>query len=240
MKKVRRGVVVGVFAAKGGVGKTTFSTNIATFLAKKKRVLLIDANVSVPNVGIHLGILEPPVPLQSVIEGEAEPERAVIKLNSGLHVIAGRLSVEEVSRPINWETILAPLSEKYEIIILDSPPGLGSDVVSIMRVCDAAIVVSNPTAPALAGALQTIRKLERLRVPVICVVINMVIGKSYEIPVSEIRKKLKGLEVFEIEADHKIPESIAHCRPVVVYRPMSLISTRFMEIASKILKKIRV
>ena len=238
---VKKGVIIGIFAAKGGVGKTTFSTNLATLLAKRlpNRVLLIDANVSVPNIGIHLGILNPPVPIQSVIEGEAEPEEAVIHLNFGLDVIAGRFSVEGVSRVIDWKGILTPLLSKYSVVVMDSSPGLGSETLSVMRTSDLAVVVSTPTAPALAGTLQTIRRLERLNVPIACVVVNMIMGKPYEIPVSEIRRKLKGFDVFEIEADHKVPESIAQCRPVVLRYPMSSVSRSFMEIAAKIMKLIQ-
>ena len=49
--------IISVLSGKGGVGKTTMITNLATALANKgKKVIVIDANVTAPNLAIHLGI----------------------------------------------------------------------------------------------------------------------------------------------------------------------------------------
>ncbi|MFH1290833.1 MAG: ParA family protein, partial [Nanoarchaeota archaeon] len=47
---------IGVIAIKGGVGKTTISAALATDLANHygKKVLLVDANYSAPNLGLHM------------------------------------------------------------------------------------------------------------------------------------------------------------------------------------------
>ena len=51
----REGTVVTVFSAKGGVGKTTFSTNIGAYLASQgSSVLLVDLDLAFGDVGISL------------------------------------------------------------------------------------------------------------------------------------------------------------------------------------------
>jgi len=52
------GKTIGLISLKGGVGKTTVSAALAVNLAKKhdKKVLLVDANYSAPNLGIHMNI----------------------------------------------------------------------------------------------------------------------------------------------------------------------------------------
>ena len=52
---------IGIVAIKGGVGKTTIAASLASDLVNsyKKKVLLVDANYSAPNLGLHMDVVEP-------------------------------------------------------------------------------------------------------------------------------------------------------------------------------------
>ena len=67
------GRTIGIISLKGGVGKTTTVANLGAVLAKEfnKKVLVIDANFSAPNLGLHLGIVEPKVTIQDVLLNRA-------------------------------------------------------------------------------------------------------------------------------------------------------------------------
>ena len=56
-----KGTTIGVISIKGGVGKTTAVSNLGTVMANTfgKKVLLVDANFSAPNLGLHLGVVNP-------------------------------------------------------------------------------------------------------------------------------------------------------------------------------------
>ena len=51
--------VIGVISIKGGVGKTAVSASLASALSNlhDKKVLLVDANYSAPNLGLHMDII---------------------------------------------------------------------------------------------------------------------------------------------------------------------------------------
>ena len=51
--------VIGIIAIKGGVGKTTIAASLASNLVNEyhKKVLLVDANFSAPNLGLHMDII---------------------------------------------------------------------------------------------------------------------------------------------------------------------------------------
>jgi len=58
--------VIGCISAKGGVGKTTSAINLAAALhVFGKDVILVDANLTTPNVGVYLGVPIAPVTLSS-------------------------------------------------------------------------------------------------------------------------------------------------------------------------------
>ncbi|MEK6933507.1 MAG: AAA family ATPase [Nanoarchaeota archaeon] len=73
------GKVIGIVAIKGGVGKTTIAASLATDLANNcnKKILLIDANYSAPNLGLHMDILLPEKTIHDVLEGKIKLKNAV-------------------------------------------------------------------------------------------------------------------------------------------------------------------
>ncbi len=70
---------IGIIAIKGGVGKTTISASIAADLANNygRKVLLVDANYSAPNLGLHMDILEPKKTIHDVLSGKAMAEETL-------------------------------------------------------------------------------------------------------------------------------------------------------------------
>jgi len=70
--------VIGVISLKGGVGKTSCVTNLASALYDfNKKTLIIDANLSAPNIGIHLGLIDPENTLHDVLNGDSKVEEAI-------------------------------------------------------------------------------------------------------------------------------------------------------------------
>ena len=92
------GKVIGIVAIKGGVGKTTIAASLATDLANNcnKKILLIDANYSAPNLGLHMDILLPEKTIHDVLEGKIKLKNAInnrygVDVIAGSYILDGRL-----------------------------------------------------------------------------------------------------------------------------------------------------
>ena len=219
--KPRMARVIGIFSCKGGVGKTTTTVNVATFLAKKfgGNVAVVDANLSAPNLSLHLGILTPPIPIHDVLAGRVPIEQSIYKCNGGLDAVLGSVAFDEEVHLVDLRTTIAPLKRKYKVIFLDSSPGYGPEVVSAMRACNEILVVTNPEIPTIASTLRTFKMAERFKIPIRGVVLNRVEGKRFEIPVSEVRKRLSWPVVATVPYDEKVRESLTVGVPVARYAP---------------------
>ncbi len=117
-------------------GKTLVSTNLAIALAQTNhRVILIDADMRRPSVHEVLGEKQEPG-LSNVLVGDTEPSEAVMRTSvPGLWVLAaGRIppNPAELLGSARFKVFLDSLSDKFDWVIIDSPP--------VMAVTDASVI----------------------------------------------------------------------------------------------------
>ncbi|OGI12312.1 hypothetical protein A3K64_02795 [Candidatus Micrarchaeota archaeon RBG_16_36_9] len=229
--------IISVISGKGGVGKTTTVSNLGAALVKKgKNVIIIDGNVTTPNLSLHLGIPFYPITLHDVLKGKIPIEAALYEHSSGMKIIPASLSSDAI-KDINMdklESTLWSLLGRADIIIVDSAAGLGKEALTAMRLADELIVVTNPDVPAVTDALKTIKIAEENEIKVLGIVLNRYRGKKHEMPLSEIKSML-GVPILTIvPEDSAVPNSIKNRKPVVHHRPNSGASLAFKKLASKV------
>jgi len=232
-------MVIGVFSCKGGVGKTTTSANIGMYLSEhmKDNVLTVDANLSAPNLSLHLGEFNPKVTIHDVLANEVPIELAVIKRH-GLPVLLGSIAYGEQIHLVDLRGHLEPLKKKYKLIIIDSAPGIGSEVVAAIKACDKIIVVTDPTIPTIASTLKTFRAAEQYKIPIMGIVVNMVRKEAFEVPTKDIRKAMGWPILAVVPEDRKVRESTVAGIPIVRYDVNSPAAREFEKLSISIMKKV--
>jgi len=90
---VNEAKVIGILSIKGGVGKTSCTANIGAAISSQfgKKVLVIDTNYSAPNLGFHVGLLDPEATIHDVLSGRADIRDAIHEINENFHVIPASL-----------------------------------------------------------------------------------------------------------------------------------------------------
>ncbi len=155
--------IITVTSGKGGVGKTTTTINLGAALNHfKKEVIIVDANLTTPNVGLHLGAPIVPVNLNHVMQGKAKVSDAIYEHDSGTKVIPSSLSVKEL-RKINHDKlkdVAKKLRNMADFVLLDSAAGLGDEAVGSIEAADELIIVTNPEITADTDALKTVKLAE--------------------------------------------------------------------------------
>jgi septum site-determining protein MinD len=235
----REAKVIGVFSCKGGVGKTTVISNLASGLVDlKRKVLAFDANLGAPNLGLHFGELTPRVTVHDVISSDLPIREAVLEIQ-GIPMVLGSIAYEDEVRPVDLRELLSPLKRDYELILLDSAPGIGSEVVAALKACTGMIIVTNPYVPTIASTLKTFRAAERYRIPILGVVVNRVAGEPFELSLGEIREALGWPVIGVIPEDKRVRESTAAGIPVVKYRPRSKAARELKKLASFLSERLK-
>ena len=186
--------VIVITSGKGGVGKTTSAINLGAAMNHfGKEVLIIDANLSTPNVGVHLGSPEVPINLNHVLMNEVEPIEAVYEHDSGVKIMPSSLSIKELEkiRPENLKKYKKSFQKLAEIIIIDSAAGLGNEAMSAIEMADELILVTNPEMPAITDALKAIKMVEGKNKKILGVIVTRVRKDDIEMRPETVKEMLE-------------------------------------------------
>ena len=169
--------LVAVASGKGGVGKTTVAVNLALALAKLgHKVGLLDGDVYGPNVPIMLG---------STAEPTATAQQRIIPVVAqGVKMISMGL-LNPGDKPVIWRgpmlhSVITQFLRSVEwgeldYLIIDLPPGTGDVQLTLIQTVavTGAVVVTTPSAVALADVRKAIEMFRQVSVEVLGVVENM-------------------------------------------------------------------
>lgn len=232
-----KGKILGLVSCKGGVGKTTATANLGVALANEfgKNVLALDGNISAANLGLHLGLVYPPITIQDVLKNKKSILQATYIHKSGLHVIPSSLSFEgKINTRQLWRKI-EKLKNQYELILIDSAPGLGKEVVNVMKAADELLVITTPDIPCVISVMKSVELAKKMKVPIIGTILNRVRNDYHELNGKEISDSLEASVIAKIPENDDVPKSIAFKIPIVQYKPYSTVSISYKKLAGHII-----
>ena len=229
--------LISIISGKGGVGKTTTAINLGAALNSfGKDVIVVDANLTTPNVGLHLGAPIVPVNLNHVLLGKAKVADAIYEHESGTKIIPSSLSVRELKRLDHGKLkdVGKSLRRLADFIIYDSAAGLGEEAVSSIEAADQLIIVTNPEIPAVTDALKTAKLAEELGKDILGVIVTRVRYSRNEMPLSNIRDMLDLPILGVIPEDSNIQNALANKDAILHTHPMSRAALAYKKIAARI------
>ena len=239
---------IAISSAKGGVGKSTFATNLALALKKVGcKVGLLDADIYGPSIPKMLGIEEKPKSdgekLEPINKYDIQCMSIGLLTDKQTPMIwRGPMvtsAIRTFTQKVNWKDL--------DFIIVDMPPGTGDTQLTFSQEIkiDGAIIVSTPQEVALLDVKRGIKMFDKLGVKILGLVDNM----SYFIGDDNTKYNIFGnggvrrtAEEFKKEFLGQIPispdvgKTSDSGKPIVEGIPEHEISKIFIELAYKIRK----
>ncbi len=237
---------IAISSAKGGVGKSTFATNLA--LALKQigcRVGLLDADIYGPSIPKMFGINEKPksdgqklepvmkYDIQCMSIGFLTDEKTPMIWRGPMVTSA----IKTFTQQVNWKDL--------DFIIVDMPPGTGDTQLTFSQSIEmnGAIIVSTPQEVALLDVKRGIRMFDKLGVKILGLIDNMSSftgddGKRYTIfgegGVKRTAEEFNKEFLAEIPIDPDVGKFGDQGKPIVESNPNNKISQIYINLAKKI------
>ncbi|MDF1557509.1 MAG: cell division ATPase MinD [ANME-2 cluster archaeon] len=213
-----------VLSGKGGVGKTTVFSNIATSLAMmNKETIIIDADLAMPNLGYAFGFTNKPITLHEVLAGKASIDEAIYEGPGGVKVIPGGDTIAgfQDADPVGLIEVIDYLKTKADYIFVDGPVGINEDIVILLSHVDNVIFVVTPDLLSIADALRMKVIAESFDCNIYGVILNRVDAQDADEMKTKLEKTLELKILAMIPYDPNIRISANKMIPIVSCLPNS-------------------
>ncbi len=224
-----RSPVVVVLGPKGGVGKTTVATNLATTLAARgRRVLLIDLDLQFGDVGLVLGI-HPERTIHDLVsaQGRLDGERLagfVGRSADGVDVLLApaRPDQAEAVTPERLVEVLDVAATEYDVVVVDTPPAFSATTITAIDRAQHAVMIGTLDLPGLKNmkvGLETLSLMgfERDRIVTVLNRANSKVGLIGK----DVKKVLAASPDVSVPSDRAVPRSLNSARAIVAGDPRS-------------------
>ena len=244
--------IIAVASGKGGVGKSTVSTNLSVALAQTgAKVGLMDADIYGPNIPMMMGVPKPPEKegdkikpaeahgVQIISMGFFVPEEtAIVWRGPMVHT-----AIQQFFRDVLWGEL--------DYLLVDLPPGTGDAQLSLSQIVPltGVVTVTTPQEVALYDVRKGMMMFKKVNVPLLGVIENMSFfvcghcGERTEIfsfaGGERAAKKFEIPFLGRIPLDPAIREGGDAGRPIVVSDPNSPLTLAFQGVAEALLTRVR-
>lgn len=247
--------VIVIANQKGGVAKTTTAVNLAACLAHyKKKVLLIDmdpqGNAS-GGLGVNKNEIENSV--YDVLVNGVGIDEVVIPLSKRLWILPANVGLagaemelaDAVSRETRLKTALEPVKERFDFVIIDTPPSLGMLTINALTAADTFLVPMQGEYFALEGLTQllgTVKIVQQNLNPnlkmegILMTMVDKRTNLNNQV-MEEVRKSFKA-KVFEtvIPRNVRLSEAPSYGMSILDYDPKSKGADRYLSFAKEVIK----
>lgn len=229
------GKKIGIVSAKGGVGKTITTINLASALMDfSKSVVAVDGDVKLSGLSLQLGMYYFPVTLNDVLDGERSVLESLYIHSSGLRIIPASLGIKNDINLTKLNDVLDNGILNDDVILIDCPPGLEKNAISVIKSCTDVIIVTTPEIPAIADVLKTVDMARKNNCNVLGLIVNRYIKSNKQIRVSEISASC-GLPILGvIPEDPCLRRSVFDRTPSILSDPYAASSIEFKKIAASL------
>lgn len=248
--------IIAVASGKGGVGKSTVSTNLALAIAHKheKRVGILDADVYGPSIHKMFNLKDNSVQINEN-SGKLLPAT-----NFGVQIMSmGILTKSDEAAIWRGPMVMGALRQmltqvewgELDYLVIDLPPGTGDAQLTLTQQLrlDGAVIVSTPQDIALIDVVRGINMFKVVQVPIIGIVENMsyfqcsdcqklgkkryIFGKSG----AKLKAEEMGISFLgEIPIEEIIPISCDEGKPLVIANRDSISSKQFFELSDRVIE----
>lgn len=213
------GKIIGIISIKGGVGKTSVVSALGAAIANEfdKKVLLIDANFSAPNLALHLGLVNPEITLHHVLNNRANANEAIYQTEHGFHIMPGSLVYKKIN-PYKLKDKIKHLRDYYDIILIDSSPTLNEEILATMIASDELFVVTTPDHVTLSTTLRAVKLAKQRKTPIKGLILNKVFNKTFELSLEEIEESANCNVLAVLPHEINILEALSKNTPSTLHK----------------------
>ncbi len=226
---------IGVISGKGGVGKTTTVINLGSALNQfGHEVIVVDANISSPNMGTYLGNPIVAATLNDVIMGKKTMQDAMVMHQSGLRTVFSSISFEDIKN-----TDVKKLAETLkqmkgfgDIILIDGSSGQTDETIEVVKASDEVLVVTTPDLTSVTDTVRTIKIANEHGANVLGIVITMAKNQLHEMQVKNIEEMTNHKVISVIPEDEMVKLAAKTKYPITYSYPDSPAAVNYKKLAA--------